>query len=87
MLLYNQANSKHLAKVEPTEQAEEEWTDHVNEVGAMTLFSQVDSWFMGINQNIPNRKRTMLLYAGGNPAYREKCEAVEANNYEGFEFA
>ncbi len=85
--LINYMEEKHLAKVEPTEQAEEEWTDHVNEVGAMTLFSQVDSWFMGINQNIPNRKRTMLLYAGGNPAYREKCEAVEANNYEGFEFA
>ncbi|HKN01138.1 MAG TPA: hypothetical protein VJX23_11525 [Candidatus Binataceae bacterium] len=49
------------------------------------LFSKVDSWFMGINTNMPGKdKRTFLLYSGGAPAYREKCDEVAAKGYEGF---
>ena len=51
------------------------------------LFAQVDSWFMGINSNIPGRTaRHFLLYAGGAPRYREKCDDIAANSYAGFEF-
>jgi cyclohexanone monooxygenase len=49
------------------------------------LFTKVDSWFMGINTNVPGKqKRTFLLYSGGAPAYREKCDEVTARGYEGF---
>ena len=71
--------------VAPTREAEDTWTEHVYETAAELLFTKVDSWFMGINSNVPGKdRRTFLLYAGGAPAYREKCDAVAANGYEGF---
>ena len=71
--------------IEPTREAEERWTEHVDETAAGTLFPTADSWFMGINQNIPGRqKRRFLLYAGGAPVYKEKCDDVAAKGYEGF---
>jgi cation diffusion facilitator CzcD-associated flavoprotein CzcO len=74
-------------RVEPTQEAEDAWTEHVYESAQRMLFSKVDSWFMGINSNVPGKqKRTFLLYAGGAPAYREKCGEVAANDYEGFDF-
>ncbi len=55
------------------------------EIANMTVFTKVDSWFMGINTNVPGKqKRTFLLYSGGAPAYREKCDEVAARGYEGF---
>jgi cyclohexanone monooxygenase len=51
-----------------------------------TLIPTVDSWFMGVNSNLPDKPRTFLAYAGGAPRYREKCEEVVANGYEGFAF-
>ena len=71
-------------RIEPTPAAEDAWTTHVYEVASMTLLSTADSWFMGVNSNLPNKPRTFLAYAGGAPRYREKCDAVAANGYEGF---
>ena len=34
--------------------------------------------------NIPGKKKNFLFYAGGAPAYREKCAQVAADGYEGF---
>ncbi|MEE8301836.1 MAG: NAD(P)/FAD-dependent oxidoreductase, partial [Candidatus Tectomicrobia bacterium] len=69
----------------PTVEAEDAWTEHVYETAARMLFTRVDSWFMGINTNLPGKqKRTFLLYSGGAPAYRKKCDEVAANSYEGF---
>ena len=74
-------------RVEPTVEAEDIWTEHVYEIATRMLFYQVDSWFMGVNPNVPGKqKRTFLLYSGGAPAYREKCDEVAANGYEGFVF-
>ncbi len=70
---------------EATEAAAASWTDHVYEMINMTLIPKADSWFMGVNHNLPNKKRTFLAYAGGAPRYREKCDEVAARGYEGFE--
>ena len=69
-------------RIVATTEAEDDWTDHVNEVAADTLLLHTDSWFVGAN--IPGKKRTFLMYAGGSPAYREKCEDVATKGYEGF---
>ena len=54
-------------------------------VGQRLLLTQVDSWMTGINPNVPTRRRrTFMVYAGGAPKYRERCEAAAANGYEGF---
>lgn len=72
-------------RMEASIDAENEWTQHVFDAAQETLFPTVDSWFMNVNRNLPEKKKTFLLYTGGAPFYREKCDAVAANGYEGFE--
>lgn len=71
-----------LTVVEATEDAEREWSDHVQECAEATLFTQTDSWYMGAN--VPGKPRVFMPYVGGVGPYREKCDAVAANGYEGF---
>ena len=74
-------------RAEVTVDAESAWTAHVQEMAARMLFTQIDSWMTGINSNLPrDRGRTVMVYAGGAPKYREKCDEVAANGYEGFAF-
>ena len=69
-------------RVEATREAEDRWMAHHEEVAATTLFPSCNSWYVGAN--VPGKPRTVTPYTGGMPAYREKCEAVVANGYEGF---
>jgi cyclohexanone monooxygenase len=71
-----------LTSVEATEEAEEEWVDHVREVAEGTLFPKANSWYLGAN--IPGKKRVFMPYVGGFAPYREHCDQVAANGYEGF---
>lgn len=68
--------------IEPTVEAEDEWVDHVNEAGNATLYPTANSWYMGAN--VPGKPRVFLPYIGGVGLYREKCDEVVANGYEGF---
>jgi cation diffusion facilitator CzcD-associated flavoprotein CzcO len=71
------------AVIEPTLEAEDAWVEHVNEAGDATLYPQANSWYMGAN--VPGKPRVFMPYIGGVGVYREKCEEVVANGYEGFE--
>jgi cation diffusion facilitator CzcD-associated flavoprotein CzcO len=83
--LLRSMSARGYTRVEASEAAEEAWTRHVYESAARLLLMDVDSWMTGINRNIPGRhKRTFMAYAGGAPKYREKCDEVAANGYEGF---
>jgi cation diffusion facilitator CzcD-associated flavoprotein CzcO len=74
-------------RVEPTPEAERDWLAHVHETGRRMLFTQVDSWMMGINSNVAGKdRRTFIVYAGGAPRYRDMCDAVVAQGYVGFTF-
>jgi cation diffusion facilitator CzcD-associated flavoprotein CzcO len=75
-------NRRGLARIAPSMESEQAWTDHVNELAASTLLTKADSWFMGAN--IPGKARAILLYANSAPAYRQKLQEVAENNYEGF---
>ncbi|MBV1904690.1 MAG: NAD(P)/FAD-dependent oxidoreductase [Pseudomonadales bacterium] len=76
-----------LKRVEATKAAENEWTEHVYESAERMLFTKVSSWFMGINSNLPGKQKpTFLLYAGGAPNYREKCDEIASHEYEGCAF-
>jgi cyclohexanone monooxygenase len=68
--------------VEATEEAEDAWVAHVNEVAFRTLYPQANSWYMGAN--IPGKPRVFMPYIGGVGVYREKCDEVAAKGYEGF---
>jgi len=71
--------------IEATVDAENEWVQHVNDVGHMTLYPQASSWYMGAN--IPGKPRIFMPYIGGVGVYRQKCDEVTAKGYEGFALA
>ena len=74
-----------LTRIEATVAAEEEWNDHVDSHLRGTLQEDAESWAFG--SNVEGRRRAYLLYAGGQPLYREKiAEAAEAG-YKGFELS
>jgi len=72
------------ATIEPTRAAQDDWVEHNNEVAYQTLYPKAASWYMGAN--IPGKPRVFLPYIGGVGTYREKCDEVSANGYEGFRF-
>jgi cyclohexanone monooxygenase len=71
--------------VEPTPAAEADWVRHVNDVAGQTLMLRTASWYMGAN--VPGKPRVFMPYVGGVPAYREICDKVAANGYDGLVIA
>lgn len=71
-----------LTGIEATVEAEDAWVAHVNEVADTTLYPLANSWYVGAN--IPGKPRVFMPYVGGVGTYRQKCDAVAANGYEGF---
>ena len=71
-----------IERIEATVEAEDRWVTHVREVADGTLYPLANSWYIGAN--IPGKPRVLMPYAGGVGAYRQKCAAVAANDYEGF---
>lgn len=80
---YMDANG--LTYIEPSPEAEEEWTDHAAQVQSTLLTSGVDSWFTGVNLNREGRsKRRVVQYRGGAYIYRQKSEDAIANGFPEF---
>ena len=75
--------SRQLDCIEPTVAAENAWVQHVNEVAHTTLYPSAASWYMGAN--IPGKPRVFMPYIGGVGSYRQKCDEIAANGYNGFE--
>jgi cyclohexanone monooxygenase len=71
-----------LDAMEAEQGAEDKWVAHVNEVAYSTLYPQANSWYMGAN--IPGKPRIFMPYIGGVGPYRQICNDVAANGYEGF---
>lgn len=74
-----------LGTIDPKREAEEKWTQHIQDVAAQSLFSQADSWYMAAN--MPGKKKEMLFYVGGLPAYVAEWTREEEHDYEGFNLA
>ena len=76
-----------ISRIEAAPEAETAWTEHVFHISSRLLIANTSSWMTGINSNIAGKdKKVFLAYGGGAPRYREKCDAVAANGYEGFHF-
>ena len=71
-------------RIEALPEAEADWVAHVNAVAEGTMYTtpSCNSWYLGAN--IPGKPRIFMPYVGGYPKYRERCEQVAANGYEGF---
>jgi cyclohexanone monooxygenase len=68
--------------IEATQQAEDAWVAHGNEVAHKTLYPLANSWYMGVN--IPGKPQVFMPYIGGVGAYRDICDEVAADGYRGF---
>lgn len=68
--------------IEPTAEAQAAWGQHVNEAGHRTLYVKAASWYMGAN--VAGKPRVFMPYIGGVGVYRQECDEVAANGYEGF---
>jgi cation diffusion facilitator CzcD-associated flavoprotein CzcO len=74
-------NARGVATIEPTPEAQAAWVQHVNEVGAASIYTKGDSWYVGAN--IEGKAKAFLPYIGF-PRYVAKCDEVVAKGYEGF---
>ncbi|MDB5479840.1 MAG: Cyclohexanone monooxygenase, partial [Caulobacteraceae bacterium] len=69
------------AQIRADADAEDRWVTTVNEAVKPTLFLKAASWYLGAN--VPGKPRVFMPYAGGLNVYRDICERVAANEYEG----
>ncbi|HEX2940147.1 MAG TPA: NAD(P)/FAD-dependent oxidoreductase [Rhodopila sp.] len=69
-------------QVDAERAAQDDWVEHVNQVADSTLYPLANSWYVGAN--IPGKPRVFMPYVGGFAGYRQKCNAVAENGYEGF---
>ncbi|MDD7963724.1 flavin-containing monooxygenase [Actinomycetospora lemnae] len=83
--LVRQAEESGAAAVEPTQDAEDRWTDTCREIADATLFPKADSWIFGAN--IPGKRNAVMFYMAGHAAYREQLAEVAQAGYEGFTMA
>ena len=70
------------ATIEPVQQDEDAWVEHVTDVSTVSLRSTCSSWYVGTN--IPGRPRVFMPYIGGFPVYVQKCNEVMSGGFEGF---
>ncbi len=67
---------------EASDAAETAWFKLVRDTLDMTLFPRANSWYMGAN--IPGKPRSVFMFAGAAPLYREMCREVVEHGYAGF---
>ena len=68
--------------VEPSPEAEEMWTAHVDSLVEKSLLAGDDTQYFG--SNVPGKPRAYLAYIGGVGNYRKICDDVRQSGYEGF---
>jgi len=71
--------------IEASSEAEGFWVALVGQLADFTLFPKGDSWYIGAN--VPGKPRVFMAYLGGVGAYRQQCDEIAQNGYEGFVLA
>lgn len=65
-----------------SEAAQDAWAEELVETAARTVIPLADSWYSG--SNIPGKPRSVSFYMGSYSIYRERCDAIAADDYSGF---
>ena len=74
---------KNYKKVEASETAANEWTQHVTDIANKTLLPKANhSWYLGAN--VPGKPRIFMPYAFGLNHYRNHCDSIAKSGYPGF---
>jgi len=71
-------------RIEPTVEAQTEWSNHTQEVAKPLLRYGADNYMVHVNQD--DQSRFFIPYVGGFNRYIQECQRVASNGYEGFEF-
>ena len=74
-----------LDRIEPEQQAQDDWVVHVRETAEATLMPEADSWYVGAN--IPGKPRVFMPYFGGFERYWQTCDEIVADGYRGFQLS
>lgn len=69
VLLKQQAEG--IEAVSPKKASAEAWRQHALDIADTTLLVETNSWYMGAN--VEGKKREMLIYIGGIPAWHKAC--------------
>jgi len=72
-------------EIEATQETQDAWTEHHDEVANATLVPQTNSWYMG--GNVEGKPRRLLSYIGGVGNYRKQCDDIREQGYPGFNLA
>ncbi len=76
-------------RLEPTPEAQEEWTEHVKKMYGMMLMRKAKSWFTGYNSNVEGHEHGKIryfVYNGGAPKFVQKLSEIADAGYSGVEF-
>ena len=87
--LLEHVKAKGYTRVEPSSQASERWTQHVEKMYSVMLMRKAKSWFTGYNSNVEGHEAgtiRYLVYNGGTPKYVATINQVVADNYAGLLF-
>lgn len=68
--------------IEVTQEAEDGWLAHTNEIGEMTVFAKGGSWLTGAN--VDGKKQIFLYYMGGVGNYNKAVQAEIDSGYPSF---
>jgi cyclohexanone monooxygenase len=80
--LIRDATDRGINRVEARADAQDAWTQQVNDLVRGTVLEKSDSWYVGAN--VPGKPRVILAYTGGIKRYQSACEASRENGYDGF---
>jgi hypothetical protein len=70
-------------RIEPEQDAEDNWVAATNDIADTTLMPQAASWYMGAN--IPGKRRVFMPFLGGVGTYKQIGDGVAVARYHGFE--
>ncbi|MEM7731382.1 MAG: NAD(P)/FAD-dependent oxidoreductase [Pseudomonadota bacterium] len=63
-------------------EAQARWSKRVQKLASRTLYGQAQSWYRGAN--IEGKSDVFLPFVGGQGPYRDLCDRVAAQGYDGF---
>ena len=77
-------------RLEAMGEAEEDWTEHVEQMYSTVLLRKAKSWFTGYNSNVEGHGEgtiRYLVYNGGTPKYVRTITEIADSAYAGIDFA
>ncbi|GAB3628434.1 4-hydroxyacetophenone monooxygenase [Pandoraea terrae] len=83
LLCQMRENGHRIAKVKP--EAQQAWADKVEKAATHGFWGKTDSWYVGAN--VPGKKRQILAFTGGLPAYRKACNVERDSGFSQYGFS